>query len=77
MLNLNSILHHYPEGKERRKLLLFYLRAFPDTHIFINRKYCRILSKDKDLSLFVKKGILKQYREGFRFSRHSFLKLNI
>lgn len=74
-MNLSNILHHLPEGKDRRQAILTHLQHNPEAKIYINRKYCRQLHLDSDLKKLVKSGILKRHREGSRTCRHSFLTL--
>lgn len=75
-MTLSNILHHFPEGKDRRKALLDYLNNNLDAKIYINRKYCRQLHLDSDLKKLVKAGVLKRHREGTRTSRQSFLTIS-
>lgn len=75
-MTLSNILHHFPEGKDRRQALLSYLNNNPDAKIYINRKYCRQLRLDSDLKKLVKSGVLKRHREGTRTCRHSFLTIS-
>ena len=74
-MNISTILHYTTEGKERRLAIVDYLETNPDYKIYINRKYWRQIRLDSDLKKLVKKGILKQYRDGLPCSRHSYLVL--
>lgn len=74
-MSFSDIIHYWAEGKNRRQAILSYLKAHPDTKIYINRKYCRQLHLDSDLKKMVKNGVLKRHRDGMRTCRHSYLTL--
>lgn len=70
-----------PYGSARRKAILEHLESIKDLDHFymvINKKYCPILKKDKDLQRLLKEGKLKmiKIRESRRHS-YSALVLNI
>lgn len=75
--DLYDILHHMPMGMGRRHALMKFMRsATEDAHkIYVNRRYCRTLDKDTDLSLLVKRGELKRVREGAPRTRTTMLVL--
>lgn len=57
--------HVMPYGSERRKMILAHLeRIKDDDHYYmtINRKYCPILKRDKDLQRLLKQGKVRMIK---------------
>lgn len=71
--------HCMPMGGARRKLILDLMKKKAkegeEVRICVNRRYCRTLKLDTDLSRLIKEGRLKAIRSGRYSSRNTFLVL--
>jgi hypothetical protein len=76
-MTISDILHYMPYGRERRKLIMKYLKdPLNDCNLIcVNRKWCIQTKSDPDIKKLLKKKKLVMIREGTHRSRTSFLTL--